>query len=196
MRYSFSRAIAIDDNNDMYHYLVLFSALTPTVNKLHYHYSYGFTVHNKDWYVTTGPLYNRGDAAKYLPLDLYGKIIPLVLDMTKNLIKRINPPRIIRETMEALEGNSLKRYDKITDLLINELGYRMEKEGVTPEGKNYWIMTNGDGKNVTIDESYELNNSEKRRIMMQDHIRSVMNEDWARGMRERYNTKNRGNQQS
>ena len=50
------------------------------------------------------------------------------------------------QTAENLEGDSLRRYDKIIDLLINDLGY-IKINDYDKDGIHYWVFKRNDKDN-------------------------------------------------
>lgn len=169
--------IAVDDNNDFEHYLVLTVNLIPDTNKIKYILSYGFSLYNVKTEKVGHYLYNRNEVAKYLPTDLKGRISPIVINMLENLVNRIKPPIIHMTTEEILSGGSLKRYDNITDLLINKLGYILQDSGVNAFGKNYWVLIDRNQKEITVDDSYQLNEDEIRRLTIEEFVTANLTPD-------------------
>lgn len=76
------------------------------------------------------------------------------------------------QTAENLEGDSLRRYDKIIDLLINDLGY-IKINDYDKDGIHYWVFNKKENNEITeivFDEdtilSYEL-------ISIEDKIKRI-----------------------
>jgi hypothetical protein len=76
------------------------------------------------------------------------------------------------QTAENLEGDSLRRYDKIIDLLINDLGY-IKINDYDKDGIHYWVFNKKENNEITeivLDEdtilSYEL-------ISIEDKIKRI-----------------------
>jgi hypothetical protein len=138
--------IATDKENDDEHYLILNTSLLKLSN-IRYELSFGLYVINKSLDKSSNYFYTREEVNKYLPNQLKGKVTPLVNEMSINLIKRIQPKSIEMQTTEKLEGDSLKRYDKIIDLLVNELNYKLindyEKDGI-----HYWVFNVKNENNI------------------------------------------------
>lgn len=138
--------IATDKENDNEHYLILNTSLLKLSN-IRYELSFGLYVVNKALDKTSNYFYTREEVDKYLPNELRGKVMPLVSDVSVNLIKRIQPKSIEMQTAEKLENNSLKRYDKIIDLLVNDLSYTKindyEKDGI-----HYWVFNFKEENNI------------------------------------------------
>ena len=138
--------IATDKENDNEHYLILNTSLLKLTN-IRYELSFGIYVVNKSLDKTSNYFYSREEVNKYLPSQLKVKVMPLVNEMSVNLIKRIQPKSIEMQTAEKLEGDSLKRYDKIIDLLVNELNYNKindyEKDGI-----HYWVFNVKNENNI------------------------------------------------
>lgn len=80
--------------------------------------------------------------------------MPLIVNMTENLIKRNNPQIIYREVMENLEGNELNRYEVITKLLIR-MGYSL-KDGYPKRNDDRrleWIFIKNGSEETLNEES-------------------------------------------
>jgi len=72
------------------------------------------------------------------------------------------------QTAENLEGDSLRRYDKIIDLLINDLGY-IKINDYDKDGIHYWVFKRNDKEEVFNEDtilSYEL-------IPVEDKIKRI-----------------------
>ena len=65
-------------------------------------------------------------------------------------------------------------YDKITDVLVGVLGYTIIDSGVRSDGIHYWTLVNKDGQEMAVDESYELTDLEKRLVIINEYISSVV----------------------
>ena len=163
--------IATDKENDNEHYLILNTSLLRLSN-IRYELSFGIYVVNKSLDKTSNYFYTREEVNKYLPSQLKGKVMPLVNEMSVNLIKRIQPKSIEMQTAEKLEGDSLKRYDKIIDLLVNELNY-IKINDYEKDGIHYWVFNVKNENNINeiiLDEdsmlTYEI-------IPMTDKIKRI-----------------------
>jgi hypothetical protein len=66
------------------------------------------------------------------------------------------PDKIIRQTEENLSGSSLNRYEEITKIMVNEYGYEVFEEGVSPFGNYYWKLHRKtlNENNQTMDNEY------------------------------------------
>ena len=138
--------IATDKENDDEHYLILNTSLLKLSN-IRYELSFGLYVVNKSLDKSSNYFYTREEVNKYLPSQLKGKITPLVNEMSINLIKRIQPKSIEMQTAEKLEGDSLKRYDKIIDLLVNELNYKLIND-YQKDDIHYWVFNVKNENNI------------------------------------------------
>ena len=72
------------------------------------------------------------------------------------------------QTAENLEGDSLRRYDKIIDLLVNDLGY-IKINDYDKDGIHYWGFKRNDKEEVFNEDtilSYEL-------IPIEDKIKRI-----------------------
>jgi hypothetical protein len=144
--------IAKDDNNKNEHFLVLSVNLTP-INKSLFELTFGFSIHNIDLNKVGDYMYDRESVSKYLTSDLNGKIMPLVIKMMNNLIKRINPKSIEMQTFENLSGDSLKRYDKIIEMLINDFNYKLINTYLDKTGVNHWLFKNFSEEEIELNEN-------------------------------------------
>lgn len=75
--------------------------------------------------------------------------------MTRDLVNRIKPNIIYREAMENLEGNSLKRYETITKILVDELGYKLVHQGKNNYGNESWKFLKNDIEHNLNEETIE-----------------------------------------
>ena len=126
-------------------------------------YSYFFQVVTENGDRKTNRLYTRDETNQYLPQEIKKTIIPLVKQITINLVNRIKPKKIKRTAMEYLNEKGMVRYNEISSLLQNELGYKLIKQGKDEQGKESWLfMRNGVETNLTedsIEEHYAFNSS-------------------------------------
>lgn len=138
--------------------LILIVTLTKVSNIL-FEYSYGFMLIDKDGNKISDVIHKRNEVERFIPTDLKNqqKIFPIIIELTKKLMNRELPEKILRKTYEILRNdNSLTRYKIIGDFLVNEYGYQLEKEW-NDRGINYWMYTRGD-KNSEMSESYTISN--------------------------------------
>jgi hypothetical protein len=54
------------------------------------------------------------------------------------------------------------------------LGYKIKTQGIDHEGKNYWTLIRTDNKEMTIDESYTLSESEEFALKLENYMSSVL----------------------
>lgn|ERR1035437_952854 len=163
-------AIAQDDNTK--DFFVLWVELHKDDNE--YIYSYFFNVMNQSNDKIPPRLYTRNEVAKYLPSDIKQTIIPLVREMTVNLVNRVKPNIITRNTVEFLTQKSMKRYDEISQLLQNELGYDLIWQGKNDEGKQAWkFQKKGNEHELNednINHFYSVESSRVKKILEEANI--------------------------
>lgn len=181
--------IAIDTESNE-RYLVLSVNLTTTTNPSIYEYSYGFSVHDPQLQIVGPYLYGRSEVNKYIPVNLRGNVMPIILQMTEKLVNKIRPNIIQRKTVEALSGDSLKRYDKITSLLVDTLGYKVKNEWVDMEGKTHWDMIRRDSTEISVDENYVLTENENYLVELEKTMREVLSPENIKDMVDRFHQKN------
>ena len=131
--------IAKDDNNGEKLYLFVgFNIMKNDITE----YSYSFMLVDKNNNPLTGYETERSIVRKLLPKDVVGKqkIIPVIVDMTRKLLDNVLPLEIYRKTTEKLKDNSLKRYEIITDIIVNEYGYELVNKYVDKYGYNSWVL--------------------------------------------------------
>lgn len=152
----FTTLIAKDDNLD--EKLYLFVGFTE-INKLS-HYSYSFMLISSDGMDRTKFLTTRNEITKYIPVDILGKklIINIIFEMTRILLNNHLPDKIYRETVESLSGDSLVRYQKITDIMVSEYNYKLIEENVDSSGIRSWILKKKgiNELNEKMEDEYEL----------------------------------------
>ena len=159
--------IATDNENEDEHYLVLNVSLLK-LSDVRNELSFGIYVISKDLSKTSKYFYTREEVSEFLPNGLRGKVMPLVNKMSKNLIRRIKPKSIEMQTAERLSGDSLKRYEKIIEMLTNELDY-IKINDYEKDGIHYWVF-NKNNKEEIFDEqtilTYEI-------IPIEDKIKRI-----------------------
>jgi hypothetical protein len=132
-------------------------------------FSYFLQVFNEEGIPLTKRLYKRYDAYEYLPAGLKPSIIPLVKKMTINLVNRVKPKIIKRVSVEKLNNKTMKRYDEITKLFQDILGYELTYKGEDDEGNDVWKFQNGDSKlefdKKTLEEHYFLSSKIHNKIL-------------------------------
>jgi hypothetical protein len=71
---------------------------------------------------------------------------------------RYHQKNIYRKTVEPVDGDSLKRYEEITDIMVNEYGYKLTSTEKTRDGRTIWYLSRGEvsDNNKNMDESYEI----------------------------------------
>lgn len=86
------------------------------------------------------------------------EIFPIVENLTRKLLNSMIPQEIYRKTVEPLTGDSLERYNRITNIMINEYGYKLKETYVDNDGCTIWklIKEVETENNVDMDESYEI----------------------------------------
>jgi hypothetical protein len=85
-------------------------------------------------------------------------IFPIIIKMTKKLLDNKLPEKILRKTSEILDNdNSLKRYEIIGDILVNDYGYILDKS-YEEHGIKYWLYKKSDlNSNNSMNEDYLIN---------------------------------------
>lgn len=123
-------------------------------------YSYSFMLldeYNKPLsdYMTT-----RSEVSEFIPEDIKNKkqIFPIIINMTRELMDAELPQNIFRKTVEPVDGDSLKRYEEITKIMVDEYGYRLESTEKTKDNRTIWYLTKDSGMddNKTMNESYTI----------------------------------------
>lgn len=128
--------------------------------KYYSEYSYAFILLDKDNKPLSDYLTNRKEVSKFLPSELKNnnKIFPLIMDITRKLMNEKLPQNIIRKTVEPISGDSLKRYEEITKIMVNEYNYKLIEVTKDDWGITTWKLTRNEinDKNKEMNESYEL----------------------------------------
>lgn len=123
-------------------------------------FSYSFILLDKENKPLTNYLTKRDDVNKYLPDDIKNKrlIFPIIEDMTRKLLNKSLPDEIIRRTVEPLEGGSLKRYEIITNILVNEYDYEVTDTYKDESNCTVWLLSKKSktDKNNNMSESYTI----------------------------------------
>jgi hypothetical protein len=126
----------VAQDNETDEFLVLWVELHEEDNGEHT-YSYFFNLADNEGNFSDR-FYTRAETAKYLPQEIKSSIIPMVKTMTINLIDRIQPNIINRNAVEFLTQKGMERYDIISKLLQDEMGYELFWQGKNSEGKQEW----------------------------------------------------------
>lgn len=130
-------------------------------------YSYSFIVIDENGNNLTDYMTSRNEVNEYLPDDVKkkGLIMPIIKDLTRDLLDSQLPNIIKRETVEPVSGDSLKRYDELTNLFISEYGYKLNKRYTDNEGNTHWVLSKDESndKNKELDEIYEITHKYTKR---------------------------------
>lgn len=150
-----STLIAKDNKNG--NKLYLFVVFRPFNNFSEY--SYSFMLVDKNNNPLTDYMMLRNEVRKYLPSELIKnkQIFPIIIDLTRQLLNKMTPEEIHRKAIEPLSGDSLKRYDEITNIMVNEFGYKDITDSVSKK-RNIWILVKDKHteRNKTMNEEYIL----------------------------------------
>ena len=65
---------------------------------------------------------------------------------------------LLNNIFESLTGDSLERYEQISQLMINEYNYQLVSKEKTIDGRTIWILNRGDvnDKNKEMNETYNI----------------------------------------
>jgi len=123
-------------------------------------YSYSFMLLDSNNNPLTDYMTNRNEVSKYLPNNIKNNkiIIPIIMDMTRLLLDKQLPEIIVRQTSEPLSGDSLKRYEEITNIMVNEYGYNLVDMSKNEFGGTKWVLKRKEitDKNTELDEAYSF----------------------------------------
>lgn len=147
-----------DETNEKLYLFVGFNDVDGYIN-----YSYSFLLLDEENNPIGSYMVNRDVVSKHLPNDIKGKkiIIPIIENMTRKLLDKQLPNIIVRETAEPLDGDSLKRYENITNIMVNEYGYTLIEKTKNQYGGTKWVLSKNidNDKNKELDEEYIINHS-------------------------------------
>lgn len=124
-------------------------------------YSYSFMLTDKnDDAIINDYLTTRSEVAPYIPNDIKNKkqIFPIIKTMTRELLDSYLPQNIFRKTVEPVDGDSLIRYEEITNIMVDEYGYTLKSKEETRDGRTIWYLSRGEvnDDNKEMNESYEI----------------------------------------
>jgi hypothetical protein len=70
----------------------------------------------------------------------------------------MTPEEIYRKTVEPLTNNSLERYRRITNIMIDEYDYKLKETYIDNDGCTIWKLVKKENteKNKNMDESYSI----------------------------------------
>jgi hypothetical protein len=155
-----------DETGEKLYIFVGFNKVDGQIN-----YSYSFMLVDEQ----NNPLFknyvtNRSVVAPYIPNDIKNKrqIFPLIMDMTRKLMDEQLPKNISRRTVEPVDGDSLKRYEEITNIMVNEYGYELIDTNTDEWGYTTWKLTRGEvtNDNEEMNESYEIKHTYSTQELM------------------------------
>jgi len=146
-------------------------------------YSYSFMLMDSQDKPKTSYMTERDEVSKFIPNDIKNKkqIFPIIKNMTRELLDSYLPQNISRRTVEPVDGDSLKRYEEITNIMINEYGYKLVDKTVDEFNYTRWKLTRNEitDNNKDMKESYEiihcLSTQELHKSMF-DHILPLLKE--------------------
>jgi hypothetical protein len=123
-------------------------------------YSYSFMLLDKNNKPLSDYMTTRSEVSEFLPKDIKNKkqILPIVMNMTRELMDAELPQNIFRKTVEPVDGDSLKRYEEITNIMVNEYGYKLDSVEKTFDNRTIWKLSkkNEIDNNKDMNESYEI----------------------------------------
>lgn len=169
--YSFSHLISEDDETG--DKLLLIVSLTPMDG--YNEFIYGFMLYDHNFKQKSDFITKRSTVKKHLPNDLIGtqQIFPIIIKLTRKLLDKMLPKKIIRRTDEILTTtHSLQRYEAITNVLL-EYDYKIADHKIV-SGVNYWTFVREQvtDKNNDLLESYVIDDIPVFDTKLQDYLKS------------------------
>jgi hypothetical protein len=123
-------------------------------------FSYSFMLIDKDGNPLSNYLTERNEVAKHIPNEIKNSklIFPIIENLTRKLLNNMTPEEIYRKTVEPLTNNSLERYHRITNIMIDEYNYKLKETYLDNDGCTVWklIKKEETEKNKNMDESYNI----------------------------------------
>jgi hypothetical protein len=164
----FGTPIWIDyETGDMFYLFVGFN----TYGKME-SYSYSFMLLDRNNKAKTKYMTERDDVEQYIPQDIKNvrQIFPIIEELTRKLLNKMIPQEIYRRTVEPLTGDSLERYNRITQIMVNEYGYILNETYVDNDGCTVWklIKNKETDNNKEMDESYDIGGIPKGQQLLKD----------------------------
>lgn len=135
-------------------------------------YSYSFLLTDKDNNTkdNDGFIVNRKTASKYIPNEIKNKrlITPIIEYMTRQLLDAHLPQNLYMQTAEPLDGDSLKRYNELINIMTNEYGYKLIENKKDEFGCTFWKLTKNEitDKNKDMNEEYSI----KHEYLLQERV--------------------------
>ena len=166
-----------EENNDI---LYLFVGFTDRIQYMEY--SYSFMLFDKNLNPKTDFLVKRDEVKDYLPLTEKSLIFPIIKKMTRKLLTTVLPDKIVRKTIEPINDNHLKRYDEITNIMVDEFGYKLISKTANGDLFN-WVLVREriNDSNKDLNEKYEFSyeTTLSERIMLEhgEKIFRMLKED-------------------
>ncbi len=135
-------------------------------------YTYVFKLFDENGNEISDFLETKQEVKPHIPKEILNKkiLITIIKQMTKKLLDKIQPDLIFRQTVEPLSGDSLIRYQEITDIMINDYGYELISQTTTDEGITVWKLKKNSNSSVNedMDNEYDLSHqytlNERRNI--------------------------------
>lgn len=90
--------------------------------------------------------------------------------MTRKLLNKNLPKEILRRTIEPLNGDPLKRYEEITNIMVNEYGYKVDKTYLDDFGCTVWLLSKNESTdtNRNMNETYEIGGIPNKKQILKD----------------------------
>jgi len=125
-------------------------------NEEYMEYSYSFMLIDKNNVPKTKYLLTRNEVKPFLPKEK-SLIFPLIKELTRKLLNTMLPEKILRRTIEPNTELNLRRYDEITDIMVNEYGYILTHKKET-DSQVVWVLTknNLNEENLDMEDNYEI----------------------------------------
>jgi HSP90 family molecular chaperone len=135
-------------------------------------FSYSFMLLNENNEPLTEYMTEKDEVSKYLPNEIKNKkqIFPIIKNMTRKLLDNNIPKKILRKTVEPLGGDSLKRYEEITNIMVNEYGYKIDETYLDSFGCTVWLLSKKEitDNNSDMNETYEIGGIPNKKQILKD----------------------------
>jgi hypothetical protein len=97
---------------------------------------------DKDNQNISGLMLIRSQVSQYIPQEIKNKkqIIPIIEDMTRELLDTYLPQNILMQTAEPITGDSLIRYQQLINIMVSEYGYILNKTEKSEFGTTSWFL--------------------------------------------------------
>jgi hypothetical protein len=166
---------AIYSDNETGNILYLLVGFTDSTQNTNYkEFAYSFILYDKNQKPITDFITSPTEASKHIEQTDKKLIFTIIMDLTRKLLDRTLPKKIIRRSAEVLNEKQILRYQKITDIMVNEYGYEVVQERIDELGHTEWLLQrqNVNEMNEDMDEFYFIKNQPSKQEVVNEMFKT------------------------